>query len=108
MSVFDVIAFLNKYHCIKGTIDREMRDLKTEIKRLLESGNQLSTSQARRAFAQYLQQILAKLGPCPADGPNTASELCLKFLQKASANLRAPFIVKVGIIKFLHSFFPVI
>lgn len=74
---------------------QEAKELKIEIRRCLESGSQLSTNQARRTFAQYLQQILAKLGPAPVEGPNTQSELCLKFLQKASGNLRAPFYVKV-------------
>ena len=74
---------------------QEAKELKIEIRKCLESGSQLSTNQARRAFAQYLQQILAKLGPSTVEGPNTPSELCLKFLQKASANLRAPFFVKV-------------
>lgn len=74
---------------------QEVKDLKLRVRRCLESGSQLSTNQARRAFAQYLQQVLARLGPSVADSPNTPSELCLRFLQRASANLRAPFFVKV-------------
>ncbi|KAL0270115.1 UNVERIFIED_CONTAM: hypothetical protein PYX00_007625 [Menopon gallinae] len=77
------------------TADRRLRELKMEIRRMLENGSQLSTNQARRVFAQYLQQVLARMGPGSMEGPLSSSELCLKFLQKASANLRSPFMVKI-------------
>lgn len=72
-----------------------------ELKKCMEKGCQLSTNQARRAFSQYLQQILSKLGP-PLEGPNTPAELCLKFLMRAAGNLRSPFFVKVSVI-VLHA-----
>ncbi|EEB14624.1 conserved hypothetical protein [Pediculus humanus corporis] len=70
------------------------KECKMELKKCMEKGCQLSTNQARRAFSQYLQQVLSKLGP-PLEGPNTPAELCLKFLMRAAGNLRSPFFVKV-------------
>lgn len=79
---------------------KNAKECKLELRKHLEKGCLLSTNQARRAFSQYLQHVLARLGP-PLEGPNAPSELCLKFLQRSAGNLRSPFFVKVNLAEIL-------
>lgn len=56
-----------------------------------------SQYQARRTFAQYLNCILRQISGQNKSDPiiEDHSELILRFLQKASSNLRTPYFVQV-------------
>ncbi|XP_049952504.1 tubulin polyglutamylase TTLL5 isoform X2 [Schistocerca serialis cubense] len=74
----------------------DVNSLRQEILHCFEKGNRLSQNQARRIFCQYLQCILRRLANkegFDTDDDNN-SELILRFLQRASSNLRTPYFVQ--------------
>ncbi|KAF4525871.1 hypothetical protein B566_EDAN015974 [Ephemera danica] len=74
---------------------QQVSALKEQVRQSLEDGSRLSQNQSRRAFGLYLATILRRLtGPNPASNEAHA-ELILRFLQRASYNLRTPYFVKV-------------
>ncbi|KDR20933.1 Tubulin polyglutamylase TTLL5, partial [Zootermopsis nevadensis] len=80
----------------EGHLDRSGGELKNEVIQNMEDGSRLSQYQARRTFSQYLICILRQIS-----GQNKADpviedhgELILRFLQKASSNLRTPYFVQ--------------
>lgn len=52
--------------------------------------------EARRTFSQYLGCILRRISTSQDTEQDSHTEVVLKFLQKASAYLRTPFVVKVN------------
>lgn len=69
----------------------EARRLRKHIRRLMEAGNELTTLQARRAFAQYLECVLRRL----SNEPKSLHErLVLKFITRADLNIKMPSFMK--------------
>ncbi|XP_059471433.1 tubulin polyglutamylase TTLL5-like isoform X1 [Neocloeon triangulifer] len=74
---------------------QQVSALKEQVRQSLENGNSLNQSQSRRAFGLYLATILRRLAGPTFASCETHAELILRFLQKASYNLRTPYFVKV-------------
>ncbi|KAK7864100.1 hypothetical protein R5R35_002743 [Gryllus longicercus] len=75
---------------------RDVGDVLKEVLNRLEKGERLSQYQARRMFGQYLICILRRMtknGTKPEESGNV--EIILRFLQKASSNLRTPYFVQM-------------
>ena len=68
---------------------------KDKILKLIESGQQMNEKQARNAFIVYLKIVLKKLSEYndQMDDKNKL-ELVLRFLQKASLNLKDSYFLK--------------
>ncbi|XP_066994738.1 tubulin polyglutamylase TTLL5 [Anabrus simplex] len=82
-----------------GSDVEDVPDIKVVFKEMLlclENGNRLSQFQARKLFGQYLVSILKRLSSHGRSGENDdQSELILRFLQRASGNLRTPYFVQI-------------
>ncbi|XP_063231259.1 tubulin polyglutamylase TTLL5 [Bacillus rossius redtenbacheri] len=76
--------------------ENESTDFKQKILDCIQNGGRLSQYQARRMFAQYLGCILRRVARCSkGDTDDVNGELIIKFLQKASTNLRTPYFVQI-------------
>ncbi|XP_046401476.1 tubulin polyglutamylase TTLL5 isoform X2 [Ischnura elegans] len=93
------VDFIEKSDGGEGDADEvlELNVLKEEIRKGLESGSKLSQYQARRAFGLYLACILRRLLGSEKNRTTEEShgELVLRFLRRASCNLRTPYFVKI-------------
>lgn len=69
----------------------EARRLRKHVRRLLETGSELTTLQARRVFAQFLECVLRRLSNEPR---NQHEKLILKFITRADLNIKMPAFMK--------------
>lgn len=79
---------------IKSSVSKcvdEARRLRQQIRKLIETGNEMSHLQARRAFHQYLECILRRLTQDPKSQHEKA---ILKFITRSSTSIKAPSFIK--------------
>lgn len=69
----------------------EARRLKKQVQKLMESGNELTLFQARKAFALFLECILKRLSHEPK---NLHEKLILKFITRSDMNIKPPSFMK--------------
>lgn len=69
----------------------ETKRIKMQIRKLIESGDELSTLQARRAFSLYLEHVLKRLS---VDGKHSHEEYVMKFLHRIAIYMRQPFFIR--------------
>lgn len=69
----------------------EARRLRQQIRRLIESGNEMSQLQARRAFYQYLECVLRRL---TQDPKSLHEKQILKFITRSSSSIKVPSFIK--------------
>ncbi|XP_029157005.1 tubulin polyglutamylase TTLL5 isoform X2 [Nylanderia fulva] len=74
----------------KENLGLDMHKYKSQVMTLMQEGNKLSPSEARKAFGLYLSYILRKISQPNADP--VCCDLVMKFLQHSSYNLRSPFL----------------
>lgn len=69
----------------------ETRKVKQQIRKMIESGDELTVLQARRAFGLYLEHILKRLS---VDGKHSHEEYVMKFLHRIAIYMRQPFFIR--------------
>ena len=69
----------------------EARKLRIQVRKLIESGHEMSVLQARRCFGLYLEHILKRLSSEPK---TQHEELILKFLYRVGCHMRQPFFIR--------------
>lgn len=69
----------------------ETKRMKQQIRKLIENGDEMSTLQARKAFAIYLEHVLKRLS---YDGKHSHEECIIKFLQRIAVYMRQPFFIR--------------
>lgn len=69
----------------------EARRLRKQIRKLIESGNEMSHLQARKAFSHYLEFILRRL---TQDPKNQHEKIILKFITRSSISIKTPSFIK--------------
>lgn len=96
---------------IKVTEENYAMDLKKQVCDMMKNGKRLSQGEARKTFSQYLGCVLKRISTSPTSSTTSADEqdgqhidIVVKFLQKASKYLKAPFLVKVIYCFFLMFF----
>ncbi|KAJ9590318.1 hypothetical protein L9F63_027844, partial [Diploptera punctata] len=78
-------------------LDKSGCGLNNSFETIVKQNKHMSQYQARRTFAQYLICILRRISGQNKTDPiiEDHSELILRFLQKASSNLRTPYFVQI-------------
>lgn len=74
-----------------STNQAEVRKMKLQIRKQIESGNELSVLQARRAFFIYLELVLKRL---IGESKRTHEEYLIKFLHRIAIYMRQPFFIR--------------
>lgn len=81
---------LSAKNSVRKCVD-EARRLRNKVRKLIESGNELSHLQARKTFSQYLECILRRLSQEPK---SQHEKLILKFITRSSVSIKPPSFIK--------------
>ncbi|XP_058060018.1 tubulin polyglutamylase TTLL5 [Anopheles bellator] len=74
-------------HAAPKCVD-EAKRLRLQVRKLIETGHEMSILQARRTFGYYLEYILKRLSSEPK---HSHEELIMKFLYRVGAHMKTPF-----------------
>lgn len=76
---------------VASKLNDDVKRIKLQIRKLIESGDELSVPQARKAFSCYLEHILKRLS---VDPKHSHEEHIMKFLHRIAIYMRQPFFIR--------------